>query len=305
MENPLVSVIIPVYNGKKYISETIESVLGQTYAPIEIIIIDDGSKDSSHNVIKPYLNDNKIKYYFQQNQGVAAARNFGIQKSSGNLIAFIDQDDLWLPEKISRQVSLMSTNSQLALVHGRIEFINENGTRIKPLWTHPEVSGYCFKEMFSGNKIAMLTALVKKESIMAAGMFDETIAITDDYDLWLKISYTNMVGYVDETIALYRYHGENTSGNIVAFKKNELQVLQNFLKKHPEIQKKISNKIIKDRLFNVIIELCKISIKRNNRKDFNLYSKLAFKIFPFKFLSSLPRIYSGYFLYVLKEKPHP
>ena len=229
---PIVSVIIPVYNGEKYISKTLDSVLGQTYNHIEIVIVNDGSLDNSEQVIQQYMSLGNVKYFYQENRGVAAARNYGIQQAAGELIAFVDQDDIWLPDKLEKQIRLMLIDTDLALVHGRIDFINEDGLRIEPLWSHPEVSGNCFKQMFSGNKIAMLTVLVKKESLVAAGMFDERIAITDDYDIWLKISYANRIGFIDEPIACYRYHGENTSGKVDIFKRNELLVLQNFLQRH-------------------------------------------------------------------------
>ena len=294
---PLVSVIIPVYNGEKYIVETIESVIDQTYKNIEIIIINDGSTDNSFTKIKPYLIMKNIKYFEHENRGVAASRNVGIRESLGDLISFLDQDDLWLAEKIEKQVKLMKENKEFALVHSKIGFINENGNRIKPLWEHPGISGYCFKEMFSSNKIAMLTVLVKRECIIEAGMFDEKIAITDDYDLWLKITYNNPIGYIDEPIALYRSHGRNTSMNVDAFKKYELQVLQNILIRFPEIKEIIDDNIIKLRLFSVMIELCKISKKTGNNDDYNKFSKLAFQTLPLKYLSTLPRIYIGYILY--------
>ncbi|HPP08870.1 MAG TPA: glycosyltransferase family A protein, partial [bacterium] len=118
-----VSVIVPVYNAERFIGETLRSVLCQTYKDIEVIVVDDGSTDHSVEVIKKY-NDPRIMLIRQQNRGVSAARNTGIKSSNGKFIALLDHDDLWLAEKIEKQMILFEKNPDVALVYSDISYID-------------------------------------------------------------------------------------------------------------------------------------------------------------------------------------
>ncbi|HEY9704613.1 MAG TPA: glycosyltransferase family A protein, partial [Allocoleopsis sp.] len=123
--NPLVSVIIPVYNGDRYLKAAIESVLCQDYEPIEIIIIDDGSTDNSAKIAQIF--GDKINYFYQENSGVAVARNTGILRSKGELIAFIDQDDLWTENKLTLQIDYLMKNPNIGLIIGKMHcFLDSN-----------------------------------------------------------------------------------------------------------------------------------------------------------------------------------
>jgi glycosyltransferase involved in cell wall biosynthesis len=110
-QTPQVSVIIPAYNGDRYIVQAVESVLGQTFTDLEIIVVDDGSSDRTYQVLQPYLD--RISYIYQENQGVAAARNRGIKEAKGDLIAFLDQDDFFLSDKLASQVALFRSSPSL------------------------------------------------------------------------------------------------------------------------------------------------------------------------------------------------
>ncbi|MFS8117396.1 MAG: glycosyltransferase family 2 protein, partial [Microcoleus sp.] len=112
---PQVSVIIPAYNGDRYIVQAVESVFAQTYTNWEIIVVDDGSTDETHQVLQPYLD--KIRYIYQENRGVAAARNRGIQEAKGEFIAFLDQDDFFLPDKLAAQIALFRQQPSLGIVN--------------------------------------------------------------------------------------------------------------------------------------------------------------------------------------------
>ena len=297
----LVSVIIPVYNGERYIVQTIDCVISQTYKDIEIIIVNDGSTDKSYEKIRPYLDLPNIKYIEQENQGVAAARNKGINNSSGEFIAFLDQDDLWLPEKIERQIKIFENNPGIALVHSKFSFINGKGDRIEPLWQIRKAAGYCYKEIFFNNKIGMLTVIAKKKCIKEAGMFDEAIAVTDDYDLWLRITYYHPIGYIDESLAMYRYHGQNTSTNMLNYKKNELKVVQKILKRFPKTYEIVGEKNVRRRLYYPMIELSNLAKRNGNISDYKKYSKMAFQTLPLNYLLTLPRRYIGYYFFKLKK----
>lgn len=115
----LISVIIPVYNGERYLGEAIESVLGQSWHPLEIIVVDDGSTDGSANVAASF--GRQVRYYFQPNAGPGAARNLGVRMAKGDLLAFLDADDLWVDHKLQRQMQALADNSTLAMVFGHVE----------------------------------------------------------------------------------------------------------------------------------------------------------------------------------------
>ena len=126
----LISVIIPVYNGDRFISETIDSVIGQNYKNIEILVVDDGSTDKSAEIVKSYKN---VKYIYQNNRGPSSARNTGIDASNGAYIAFVDCDDIWYPQKLSVQEEFLSDNPEIGFVFARRKMITEKGIP-KPPW---------------------------------------------------------------------------------------------------------------------------------------------------------------------------
>jgi glycosyltransferase involved in cell wall biosynthesis len=247
-----------------------------------------GSTDKSYEKIRPYLDLPNIKYIEQENQGVAAARNKGINNSSGKFVAFLDQDDLWLPTKIERQVTLFENNPEIALVHSKFSFINGKGDRIEPLWLIRKAAGYC-------------SVIAKRKCIEEAGMFDENIAVTDDYDLWLRITYYHPIGYVDEPLAMYRYHGQNTSMNMLNYRKNELKVVQKILKQFPKTYEIVGEKNVRHRLYYPMIELSNLAKRNGNISDYRKYSQMAFQILPLNYLLTLPRRYIGYYFFKLKK----
>ena len=154
IDYPTVDVIIPVYNRERFISHTLDSVLSQTYRNVEIVIVDDGSTDRSAEIIEPYLRHNNVKYIQQENQGPAAARNAGIVSCSGDLIAFLDSDDLWLPTKLEKQVDFLMRNPAIPLVHTSRSDIDANGIRSeadRPM----DAQGYCFSDLFIRNRIVL------------------------------------------------------------------------------------------------------------------------------------------------------
>jgi glycosyltransferase involved in cell wall biosynthesis len=289
MKLPLVSTIVPIYNGETYIANTIESILLQTYSNTEIVIVNDGSKDRSYQMLEPYLTFSRVKYIEQENRGVAAARNTGIRNSSGELIAFLDQDDLWLPEKIEKQVKILLTHPEIALVHGKFNFINETGSKIEPLWRQRVTSGFCYPQIFEHNKIGMLTALVRRECIEEAGLFDEDIAVTDDYLMWLKITYRHQIYYYDEPLAEYRYHSNNTSRDMVKYKKNELEVIMRILNLFPETYKLVGQRTVNDRLYYISMELASLCWRKGSWNEYMNYSMFAFRFSPTRYLMNLPR----------------
>lgn len=242
---PKVSVIIPVYNAEKFIKETIESVLGQTCQDFEIVIVDDGSTDKSAETIKS-LDDKRIIYTYQKNHGVSAARNKGILESDGEYIALLDHDDLWLPEKLERQVPILESNSNVGLVYSDCYIIDLNGHILKRNFKdHRPHQGKVLADLFLDNFIPCLTALIRKNILGSIGLFNPELSIAEEYDLFLRIAEVCEVDFVDLPLAKYRLHETNFSKNAVQGNKEENTVVKTFLKRHPELRDVLSNKVDK------------------------------------------------------------
>lgn len=213
---PLVSVIIPNYNYAHYIGEAVESVLRQTYQPLEVIVVDDGSRDDSLSVLEQF--GNKISLLTQQNSGVSAARNFGASQSSGELIAFLDADDVWLPEKIEKQVRLFNEDPAIGLVHVGVEDIDGGGSVVCRHLSglHGNVS----KDLLLFEKPVILGggsgAVVRRELFQSVGGFDTRLSTSADWDFHFQVCLNSEVGFIPEVLLRYRVHSSNMHGNIAA-----------------------------------------------------------------------------------------
>ena len=159
-DEPLVSVIIPTYNRAHYVVEAVESVLAQTHKNIEIIVVDDGSTDGAEEILDPYKD--RIRYFYQENQGVSAARNLGIRNANGQYLAFLDSDDLWLPDKTELQLNFLKENDNYGFVFSNFLIFTdtENETEIANRSIPP--SGYIFPQLFMGNFIGSPTMLMRR-----------------------------------------------------------------------------------------------------------------------------------------------
>lgn len=209
--NNLVSVIIPNYNGFEYIRECLESVFEQDYKNLEIIVVDDGSKDSSLEVLSSF--SGRIKIITQPNLGSSAARNAGILASSGDLLAFLDSDDYWLPTKISKQVAEMeATSSDLIYCHGE-EFGINGETAIHKA----KFQGFCYDQYKRSPaksivELGCSTALIKKSLLAKTGLFDADFrGPAEDWDFFRRYCREARIGYCDEVLVMYRRHSNNLS----------------------------------------------------------------------------------------------
>lgn len=277
----LVSVIIPAFNAEKYILDAINSILSQTYQNYEIIVVNDGSTDNTEQIIKPYLN--RIIYLYQDNKGVAAARNTGIKASKGEYIAFLDSDDVWSPEKLSIQVKFLNDHPDFDLVYGDYGTFGENGVIDKnsPLTRKfPRPDGYIFQDLLLRCLIFTATVMLQKKVLEETGLFDEQFSIGEDYDLWLRIAEKHKIGYIPEVVAMYRQHQESaTHKPSYPDKPWEIRVIEKALETFPEDAKKIPLNEFKKRLARPYLELAYKSFYEANysasRKYFRKYLSLS------------------------------
>jgi glycosyltransferase involved in cell wall biosynthesis len=208
--NLTVSVVIPAYNADKYIEESINSVITQTYPIMEIIIVNDGSTDNTKSILNKYefLYEN-VTCIHQDNMGLSNARNSGIKKSAGDFIAFLDSDDLWEDNKIELQVELFLSHPELGLVYSGYKLCDENSNTYEGHITNPKVSGDVLNALLSeGNLISGSgsSVLIRQEVFDDVGMFDSNLAFAEDLDMWIRISEKYKVDFVPEKLVIIRTH---------------------------------------------------------------------------------------------------
>lgn len=217
---PLVSVVIPVFNAERYIRETINSVLRQTYNHFEIIIVDDSSTDGTQAVVKEIAALNKtIKYFKIEHSGQPAVpRNYGIKKAAGEYIAFLDSDDIWTKNKLKDQVKFLQKYPNLIFVYSMSVTFGD----VNIFSPYYEVLPLLHKaattkdELISkGNPVTCSTVLVKKSILNLVGGYDEDpgLKAVEDYDLWLRLSGLGPIGFIPKIHAYYRIHKTQSSGD--------------------------------------------------------------------------------------------
>ena len=201
MRHPLVSVIVPTFNRAWTLKDAVDSVLAQDYPNIELIIIDDGSKDNTQKLLKAYKD--KIIGLRQENKGVSAARNAGIKKSNGVFIALLDSDDAWDKKKISCQVEFFQCNPE-AMICQTEEIWIRNGRRVNPKAKHKKPSGMIFEPSLELCLVSPSAVMMKRQLFELKGYFNEDFTVCEDYDLWLRISSTLPVFLIDKPYTIKR-----------------------------------------------------------------------------------------------------
>ena len=214
---PLVDVIIPAYNAAKYLPVAIESVMAQTFEDWRILLVDDGSTDNTAEVVAPFLErlGPKIRYIKQPNSGVSAARNNAIRNATGEFLALLDADDVWLPCRLRESLKSFEGRPQVGVAYGFLSRITPDGTIVDTFAQRQKngegrIAPYIYMRRVD---MPCSTITVRKRCIDEVGMFDETLAATEDRDLWLRIAFKYEVALVPEVIALYRISSDSLTGN--------------------------------------------------------------------------------------------
>lgn len=198
---PCITVVIPTFNRGWIIEEAIKSVLAQDFLDFELIIVDDGSTDNTSAILSRYVND--IIVLNQKNKGVSAARNKGIMEGSGEYVAFLDSDDLWLPEKLSRQVDFFLKNPE-AMICQTNEIWIRNGVRVNPKKVHKKPSGMIFMPSLLRCLVSPSAVMMRRKLFENIGLFDEQMPACEDYDLWLRVSHCYPVYLIDIPLVVKR-----------------------------------------------------------------------------------------------------
>lgn len=210
---PKVSVVIPVYNRARYVGETIESVLSQTYQDFELIAVDDGSTDDSRKVLESFGNRVRIlEHPNRENRGQSAAINRGIAAARGEHVGMLDSDDLWLPRKLETQVAYLDSHPEIGLVYGNGRGIDHQGRKLYDIYApgHVELSdpGRVLMDCYF---LLPNNSLVRRSVLQQAGSFDESLRAAQDHDMAIRIAELTKLAYIDEEVFCYRRHPDSIS----------------------------------------------------------------------------------------------
>jgi glycosyltransferase involved in cell wall biosynthesis len=201
--NPAVSVVTATHNYGRFLRGAVESVLAQSFVDFELIVIDDGSIDGTASIMRPYLNDSRVRYIRTEHRGQPAAKNAGVALARAPIIAFLDGDDVWLPTKLERQMALFQADANLGVVYSRRWLIDEHGRHLE--YEQPTLyRGFVLEALFRTNFVCFSSSLVRRSVLDEAGVFDEGLALAIDYDLWLRVALRHRFDYVDEPLVEYR-----------------------------------------------------------------------------------------------------
>ncbi|MDE2598525.1 MAG: glycosyltransferase [Rhodocyclaceae bacterium] len=219
LDLPLVSVVIPVRNGKEYIDEALHSVLAQDYGNLEIIVVDDGSTDDDYDRLAQI--DPCIRVVHLEGRGVSFARNTGMRQSGGRYIAFLDADDIWFPGKLAAQIRYLERHPDVGVIFGGfLKWTSDDSGHFPPASAlssdcshleraNPERSGWLYHRLLMGLLVGMNTAVIRREIYEWLGGFREDMRIGEDYDFWLRASRTTQMHALDGDVALYRIHAQS------------------------------------------------------------------------------------------------
>jgi glycosyltransferase involved in cell wall biosynthesis len=247
---PSVSVIMATYNGQEYLAQAIESALRQTYPSLELVIVDDCSSDESARVVERYLSDGRISFVRNaRNVGVAASRNRALTLATGELITFLDQDDVWLPHKLEIQVAAIKAHPEVGLMHADYARIDPEGVLLPAYQALPaerfdnpaapvDVRDV-FPEIFISNNIQPLTSMIPRKVIDAVGFFEADLPGVDDYELWLRIALRYPVGQVQTILGYWRKHPGQQSNKGHKMLTIRIKALDLILKRFPEARDRV------------------------------------------------------------------
>ncbi len=260
-----ISVIIPTYNRYEVLKRALASVYAQTHKAKEVIVIDDGSIDETSQIIKDFPD---IKYFYQDNAGVSSARNLGIQKAQYKWIAFLDSDDEWHRDKLQEHLELHLSSPELEMSYTDEKWIR-NAKEVKVPKKYAKVGGNIFEACLSHCIIAPSATLIHKDLLDRVGLFDESLEVCEDYDLWLRVAMDNKIGLIDKKL-ITKYGGDADQLSMKFWGMDRFRVMA--LEKLLE-QNESKNELIKEILLKKYRLLLKGALKHDRIQDSYEYEK--------------------------------
>lgn len=266
----MVTAIITTHNRSQLLKRSIDSVLNQTYKDIELIVVSDGSTDGTDELMKRYETNPQIKYIsYKPSKGANYARNRGIKESSGDYLAFLDDDDEWMPSKIEEQMSLLLSDDNIVLVYTGVLSIYDLGNKIIKYRFRPSHSGDLSKKILISNIIGSTsTPLFRKSILKRTGLFDERLSAMQDYDLWVRICQHGLIGVVkSEQVLYYNYLSKNASDQISSNTSKYEKSNEYLAKKYSILFDKLTDKEKQHKKAIQLASLGQRSIRNNNSRE--------------------------------------
>ena len=221
------AVIIPTFNRVETLARALASIEAQTVPVTEVIVVDDGSSDNTRQMVERSFP--KVRYYYQANQGVSAARNLGIARSDSQWVAFLDSDDRWLPEKLQLQLAQLRLNPSIKICHSDEIWIR-HGSRVNPMNKHQKRGGSIFQHCLPLCAISPSSVILHRSLFDAVGTFDETLPVCEDYDLWLRITAHYPVLFTEQPLIVkYGGHPDQLSRRFWGMDRFRIQALEKII----------------------------------------------------------------------------
>jgi glycosyltransferase involved in cell wall biosynthesis len=240
MQSPKISIIIPAYNSEKTIQKTIQSVLNQSFADFELLVINDGSQDSTLEVVS-HIKDSRIQVFSYANAGANVSRNRGLSHSRGEFVSFLDADDIWTPDKLASQLQALQKNVDAKVAYSWTDYIDENDEFLLS-GTHITANGDVYEQLFIINFLENgSNPLIDKEVLILLGGFDESLSAAQDWDMWLRLAHKYNFVAVPSVQILYRIRENSQSSHLLRQEKLCLKILKKAYQTRPFINKNIWN----------------------------------------------------------------
>lgn len=271
-----ISVVITAYNSAAFIAEAIESALRQTHAPAEIVVVDDGSTDNTAGIVSTYAP--RIRYIKKANGGPSSARNLGIESTTGEYVAFLDADDVWMPEKLREQAALLQSADPVGMVTCGRRYMDQQGVVAETIV--PSLNALSRKSLIEELSIANIVGgasavLIRRSVFQDCGMFDNDLHVSEDTDMWIRIAAKHDIKCVEKPLYLYRCVENSQSSNAHKSISNQFQVTDRLLSRGI-ISKSVWHKALSYKYSCA----ARSSLQNDNRRDALIYIMKSFRHAP-------------------------
>lgn len=256
MSAPSVSVIIPTYNRCDLLQRSLDSVFAQTYRDFEVVIVDDGSTDGTRAAVE---GRSQVRYFFQENAGPARARNVGIRQARGDIIAFLDSDDVWWPEFLQTQVDVLSCYHDVALVCSR-SIVGEKQAKYFPL-TQELIIGDLYPKLYQQSFVRTPATVVRKSCLDVVGCFNESYPWSEDHDLWLRIAHQYRIAYVNRCLVRIGRQSDNISRDLMRPLDAHLRVAIEVLERNYDASR-VAEVVYRERISKRYLQFSHLFFKR-------------------------------------------
>lgn len=285
---PRVSVIIPFYNRMRWVADAVRSVLAQTYRNFEIILVDDGSTEDITSCVD--IRNQQIQYLRQENKGPAAARNLGISVANGAFISFLDSDDIFLPDKLEKQVACMLNAPEALMSHTSYELIDVNKNLLGVV-NSSRFAGHVYPAILLGCPIATPTVMIRREAFCNGLRFKEDMRIAEDILLWSEIAQRSPILGIDEPLTRVRKHGKNAADDLNAQVLGSLILAEYGIRKNPRLGSHLRRKLLGSKYLG----LSYLYMQKGDKKNYLRYRFLASYNNPLQLVHGIYPIYVAMF----------